>query len=563
MSWTPYEGKEYLDFHQVMAWCEATAAAHPDWVKLDIIGTTDGGTPIPMLTIGDRSADPDSRPALWLDGGTHSAEWTGVMSALYSASQWVEALASGDPAATACFSKRTAYVVPCISPDGYQALHEGAPFMRSTLRPQPEGSFRSGLSPKDMTGDGHIRWMRWKHPAGSWVEDPDQPLFMRKRTVDDDPDDAYFFCDEGSFIAWDGTQWVDAPREFGLDLNRNFPGGWSPFRMFGMDGGAFPLSAPESRAVVDAVHARPNIAVAVTNHTYTGCILTQPYRKPSPLPQNDIDLMERMADQAVEGTGYRVIKVHPDFVYDEDKPIIGVWADSLCTTFAIPAYTLELWNPYAFAGVELDKPALFFQKPDPEIIRAIIDKAASMPGVTTPWSSLEHPQLGEVEIGGFDYMRVVRNPPTALLADECDRGHTVADRMLRTTPELIVGLHLDTHNGVTVLTATFENRGFLSTASMAHAEAIERVPPIAATLQATDGVQVIDGEPTQVLGHLDGWGALQVGFGQHAIYPSLGHRGTRTRARWVLQGDGELVVTWTAPRAGGGEARLVLSPEPQ
>jgi hypothetical protein len=76
-------------------------------------------------------------------------------------------------------------------------------------------------------------------------------------------------------------------------------------------------------------------------------------------------------------------------------------------------------------------------------------------------------------------------------------------------------------------------------------------------------VQVIDGEPTQVLGHLDGWGALQVGFGQHAIYPSLGHRGTRTRARWVLQGDGELVVTWTAPRAGGGEARLVLSPEPQ
>jgi hypothetical protein len=559
MSWQPYSGDDYLDFSEILAWCEATAEAHPGWVDLDRIGTTENGRPIPLLTIGDRSADPSSRPALWLDGGTHAAEWTGVMSALYSASQWIAALAEGDEAAMACFRTRTAYVAPCVSPDGYQALFEGAPFIRSSLRPQPEGTHRSGLDPRDLTGDGQIRWMRWRHPAGSWVEDPDQPLCMRKRTVDDDPEAAYFFCDEGLFIAWDGTKWVDAPREFGLDLNRNFPGGWSPFRMFGMDGGAFPLSAPESRAMADAVHARSNIAVAVTNHTYTGCLLTQPYRKPSPLPQCDIDLMERMADQAVEGTGYRVIKVHPDFVYDEDQPIIGVWADTLCTVFAIPAYTLELWNPYGFAGVEIDKPALFFKKPDPEIIRAIIDKADSLPGVTTPWQRFDHPQLGEVELGGFDYMRVVRNPPVDLLADECARGHTVADRLLRTTPELIVDLHLETQDGVSVLTATFENRGFLSTASMSHAETIQRVPPITASLEAPAGVRLVDGEPTQCLDHLDGWGALQVGFGQHAIYPSLGMRGTRTRARWVLQGEGEVTVRWSAPRAGGGKAVAKLS----
>jgi hypothetical protein len=559
MSWQPYSGDDYLDFSEILAWCEATAEAHPGWVDLDRIGTTENGRPIPLLTIGDRSADPSSRPALWLDGGTHAAEWTGVMSALYSASQWIEALAEGDEAAMACFRTRTAYVAPCVSPDGYQALFEGAPFIRSSLRPQPEGTHRSGLDPRDLTGDGQIRWMRWRHPAGSWVEDPDQPLCMRKRTVDDDPEAVYFFCDEGLLIAGDGTKWVDAPREFGLDLNRNFPGGWSPFRMFGMDGGAFPLSAPESRAMADAVHARSNIAVAVTNHTYTGCLLTQPYRKPSPLPQCDIDLMERMADQAVEGTGYRVIKVHPDFVYDEDKPIIGVWADTLCTVFAIPAYTLELWNPYGFAGVEIDKPALFFKKPDPEIIRAIIDKADSLPGVTTPWQRFDHPQLGEVELGGFDYMRVVRNPPVDLLADECARGHTVADRLLRTTPELIVDLHLETQDGVSVLTATFENRGFLSTASMSHAETIQRVPPITASLEAPAGVRLVDGEPTQCLDHLDGWGALQVGFGQHAIYPSLGMRGTRTRARWVLQGEGEVTVRWSAPRAGGGKAVAKLS----
>ena len=47
--------------------------------------------------------------------------------------------------------------------------------------------------------------------------------------------------------------------------------------MFGMDSGDYPLSEPESRATVEAFRARPRIAAAVTNHTYTGCILTHPY----------------------------------------------------------------------------------------------------------------------------------------------------------------------------------------------------------------------------------------------------------------------------------------------
>ena len=54
------------------------------------------------------------------------------------------------------------------------------------------------------------------------------------------------------FVNWDGVEWKQAPREFGLDLNRNFPSHWAPFSMFGMDGGAYSLSEPESRALIDA-----------------------------------------------------------------------------------------------------------------------------------------------------------------------------------------------------------------------------------------------------------------------------------------------------------------------
>ena len=37
-----------------------------------------------------------------------------------------------------------------------------------------------------------------------------------------------------------------------------------------------------------------------------------------------------------------------------------------------------------------------------------------------------------------------------------------------------------------------------------------------------------------------------------ALYPGLGDRGPRARARWVVSGHGELTVSWAAARAGHG-----------
>lgn len=556
MAWIPYNGDEYLDFPAVESWCRALAEAHPDWFQIQDIGQSRHGKSIFLMTVGDRSGAVDERPAFWLDGGTHATEWTGVMAVLHTLSRWAERLSKGDPQTRARFQGRTAYVVPCISPDGFQAMCEGKPFLRSSLRPPPEGSHAVGLRPSDVSGDGAVRWMRWRHPAGPWVRDPDSPMWMRHRTLDDDPSEAFFFCSEGTFIHWDGVKWSDAPREFGLDLNRNFPGSWEPFRMFGMDGGAFPLSEPESRAVVDAVAARPNIAAALTNHTYTGCILTQPYRDPSPLSTADIDLFESLATVAAEGTGYRVIKTHPDFVYDPKVNIVGVWSDTLSTTFGVPGYTLELWNPYGFAGIEIEKPAEFFRKPDPAMIKTLIEAFARNPDAVTSWETFEHPQLGSVEIGGIDYMRTVRNPPEALLPAEVGRGATVADRMLASTPDLNVTLSARAEGGVTVIEAVLENHGFLPTAASAHAEKLELVPPIRIEISTPEGVTLVSGDAIQVAGHLDGWGSLQVGPSRHAVYPGLGPRGPRARVQWVVSGRGRVAVSWRAPRAGSGEASI-------
>jgi hypothetical protein len=556
--WTPYEGQRYLDWASVDAWCRQTATENPDYVALQEVGLSREGRPLLLLTIGAQDGRVDERPAFWLDGGTHAAEWTGVMAALHTVSAWVERLRDGQLDELAYFDQHTVYVMPCISPDGFEALVQGAPFIRSSVRLAPNSGHRVGLDPQDMTGDGSVRWMRWKHPAGPYMIDPDSPMFMRPRRLDDDPNEAWFFCAEGLFLNWDGHRWTDAATRFGLDLNRNFPGHWAPFSMFGMDGGVYPLSEPESRAVVDTFAPRQNIAAALTNHTYTGCILTQPYRQNSPLGQGDIRLMERMAIDAAEGTDYRVIRVVPDFVYDPKKEIVGVWSDTMSTTFGVPAYTLELWDPFKFADVENEKPAEFFSRPDPEKIKAIIEAFAEIEGAVSPWASFEHPQLGSVEIGGIDYMRTVRNPPEHLLSAECDRGRVIADRLRRALPRVVPELQI-THvdDGLSRLDFCLENFGFLSTSGLSHGEGLPGTLTVQAELQMGEGLSLETGTPVASIGHLDGWGSY-AGGGMHSVYPGLPDRGHRGYTSWWVRGSGSGEINWVGGRGGRGSVSFSL-----
>lgn len=545
----PYTGKSYLDWPAVEAWCRAAAAAHPEWVALTTAGRSREGRPLLLLTIG-APGDRDRRPGFWLDGGTHASEWTGVMAALYTASRWITALAEGDAATRAWFGAHTAHIMPCISPDGFDAVCRGEPYLRSGRRPPPTGTVRIGLDPQDIDGDGAVRLMRWRHPAGPFVADPALPVYMRPRRLDDDPADAWFVCDEGLLLEWDGARWSSASLAHGLDLNRNFPVRWSPFSMFGMDGGAYPLSEPESRAVVDAFAARP-IGAGLTLHTYAGALLTQPYRPDSPLGGDDIELMERLGREIVEGTDYRALRVHPDFTYDDKNPIVGVWADTMADTFGVPGYTLELWDPFRFAGVENKKPAKFFGDPDPAVVRGLVAAFAALPGAAPPWQPFEHPQLGAVEIGGIDYLRTIRNPPPSLLPAECERGYRVADALRRALPRVEATLRLDPDGELTRVTLVLENIGYLSTAGLRRGERLVATPAVSAHLTCHDDTALADGGAGRVLEHLDGWGSVR-GFGGHPIYPALAPRGHRAATTWWIRGNGRVEVAWHAGRGGRG-----------
>jgi hypothetical protein len=554
MSWTPYVGSEYLDFSGVETFCRELAKAHPEWVTLEEVGRSHHDRPLLLLTLSRTDGDVSRRPGFWLDGGTHAAEFTGVMATLFAISRWIEQLVSGEPHTVAWFSRRAVFVMPCISPDGFQAMCEGAPFIRSSLRPPQPGAVRSGLDPCDIDGDGVVRWMRWKHPAGAFVPDPEVPMFMRPRTLQDDPDEAYFLCDEGEFIQWDGGKWRSAPLAFGVDLNRNFPGSWQPFEMFGMDGGAFALSEPESRAVVDTFAARPFIGAGLTNHTYTGCLLTQPYSKNPPISAPDIDLMEHLAKEAVKGTHYKVFKVNPEFTYDPDKLIVGVWADSMVTVFGVPGYTLELWDPLTEAGLEMDKPLDFFLKPDPVHMKKVFAHFSTEGHAVEPWRRFDHPQLGEVEIGGIDYLRTLRNPPVARLRDECEAGFKVANTLRLSLPDVSGSLAIEHHGKTWSIELTLENHGYLPTSATIHGAKLASSPKISAKLSVGPGARIVSGADELELDHLEGWGQTLVGSGRNPVYATLPAHGHRAIARWMVEGTGNVTASWCAGRAGEGRS---------
>src|SRR5688500_12102144 len=125
----PYHGDTYLEYDEVVTWCERAARALPHLITCERYGASREGRPLLLLTLAAGGGDPRCRPAFWFDGGTHASEWAGVMSTLFSVSRWLEGLEQGDPALTAWFARHTVYVAPCLSPDGYHHMRRGGAYL--------------------------------------------------------------------------------------------------------------------------------------------------------------------------------------------------------------------------------------------------------------------------------------------------------------------------------------------------------------------------------------------------------------------------------------------------
>jgi hypothetical protein len=124
------------------------------------------------------------------------------------------------------------------------------------------------------------------------------------------------------------------------------------------------------------------------------------------------------------------------------------------------------------------------------------------------WRPFEHPQLGPVEIGGWQ--RLLRNnAPPPLLEATCEMETRFLLAHARACPLLRAELHEseDLGDGVHRIAVAVRNDGYLPTQVTEQALAMGQVPPVEARIELAEGDELLSGAPRMELDQLDGFGS--------------------------------------------------------
>jgi murein tripeptide amidase MpaA len=101
-------------------------------------------------------------------------------------------------------------------------------------------------------------------------------------------------------------------------------------------------------------------------------------------------------------------------------------------------YTIELWDMPTEAGIKDRKFIDWFREHPHEEDLQILEWADRHggPDAFVNWYPFEHPQLGKVELGGWNSMYTWRNPPVHLLGAEAARNTPFALALCDMLPRL-------------------------------------------------------------------------------------------------------------------------------
>jgi hypothetical protein len=562
-------------------WLGQLAAAHPDLVTVESYGRSYQGRELLLATVTDTaSGSHDTKPAHWVDASIHAVELTATVAACRLLKRLVDGWTTGDETITRALRTRTFYVVPRVNPDGAEwALADRPQFRRSSVRPWPHGDAHRwpGLHEQDIDGDGRILQMRQPDPDGPWVLHPDDARLLVPVPLSGVADGVmrYRVLDEGIIEDFDGFSVPSPSAPEGLDLNRNYPAGWGP-KVPGA--GDHPLSEPEIDALVRAIVARPNVCGFNAFHTSGGVILRPSSTMPdSKLPPSDVWTWKQLAAIGTELTGYPSHSVFEDFTWDTSETMSGASDDWAYEHLGVFGWTTEFWDIVHAATGEKQSTHFWYTGPTDAERLAVLHwldadadaDAASLPfgagSATTgsfdertrgfvDWYPFEHPQLGPVELGGWNALYSWTNPPPHRLCDEVDRHADFAVAQALAAPCLAIAHHHVEPVGDDTwrITVGVANTGWLPTTVSARGRQEDLVRPIIADLAANQGeLEVIDGPARRTLGQLEGSSAARM---------SQATAGTsdRTTCAWLVRARPGTTARVTVGHTRAGSTSLDL-----
>lgn len=554
----------YYRYDELTSLLNAFAEAYPNLVTIESIGKSYEGRDVWLVTVTNtETGSHDTKAALWVDGNIHATEVSPTTACMYLLHKLTTGYGNEDDI-TRALDTRTFYICPRVNPDGAEwALADKPKLIRSSTRPYPydEEPLPEGLTTEDVDGDGRMLMMRFLDPNGQWKKHPDEPRLMVRRDPTEIGGEYYRILPEGTIENYDGATIAPKPIKENLDLNRNFPGHWRQ-ESEQRGAGPYPTSEPEVRNIVDFIMKHPNICGALTYHTWSG-VLLRPYgTKPDEeMPAEDLWTFQKIGAKGTELTNYPNISVFHEFKYHPKEVITGVFDDWLFDHYGLFAWTVEIWSPQRQAGIEEYKYIEWYREHEVKDDLTMLkwsDETLDGKGYID-WYTYEHPQLGTVELGGWDMMYCWRNPPPQFLEKEVAPFSDWMVWYALIFPELeiyqvdVTPLGGDNYS----LRLVVQNTGWLPSYVSKQALAKKVVRGVIAELDLAEGMSLKSGKAREMLSQLEGRNGTSSSATPWSVTPATSDR---AKAEWVIHAPdgGTVSITARHDRAGTVSTEIEL-----
>ncbi len=417
----------YEEMNQAM---EALHKAYPKLTKFESVGKSEEGRDIYALTIHNPATGPElEKPGVYVDGNIHGNELQAGEVCLYYANMLLTKYGENERI-TKAVDKNVHYIIPVVNVDGRARFFMDAntPSTNRTIR-LPKDDDRDGLFDEDLyddlDGDGSITQMRIRDPFGQWKTDPKEPRLM-VRVEPGEKGEWTLLGSEG--IDNDGDGRVNEDVEGYVDPNRNWGYRWYP-RYVERGAGYYPFSGVGLKALSEWMLARPNIIMVFAFHNTGGMWLRGPASQDETLDPKDLSLYDYLGEHAE--------KITPGYRYMPSWQLYPTYGD-------FGEFTYNLLGAYSFIGElfmvsqetyrkDITKPTADRDEASRE--RMKFNDFLGLGEMYKPWTPFNHPQFGEIEIGGWLKMTTRLSLPF-MLPELVHRNAAVILLAAENTPEV-------------------------------------------------------------------------------------------------------------------------------
>jgi len=592
------EFSKYHSYNEMTDILRKLADNYSHIARLESIGKSLEGRYIWLMEIANPAGVPvEERPALFIGANFEGDHLIGSEIALCVANYLLQNY-NTDSAVREKIDKYVFYIVPRVNPDAAEMMFANLKTGRKTNTNPYDGDNDGRIDedgPEDLNNDGYITVMRVKKDGGAYMIDPGDQRLMKKADPVKGESGTHTLYREGIDNDKDGFINEDPPG--GIDINRNFQ---HEYPYYKPDAGWHMVSELESRALMDWIIDHRNVAIILTFGESDNLIIP-PNDRGQLSPPKEIELFTfadesnsdagkvgifkpvisdryayymRMMRQQQQPTQPRrrrgrqvattvdtadiayfktISKKYGELTGITTQPPVrkpeGAFFQYGYYQFGVPSFSTPGWGITApesgesrRGGRQSPMSGRTGRTQEPVGIDSLVLNWMDRENIDgfAGWTSYTHPDLGEVEIGGFKPGAVI-NPPASKISVLGDSHAKFVTYLSSLFPKIsIAKTEVINHGGgIFQIKAEIGNTGFLPT-SLNHGVISRSVKPTMVQLE-------VDPE------------AIISGNKKTSFFHALAGSGNRKKFEWVIKGErGDRLELKVVSQKAGSDKKIIV-----